>query len=109
MYRHTDTRTYMDPRTLRKIIKKITSNPLRPHDITRINGYRYLITYVKDSDVVMADPLSRSYGEGGAFRASTHDKLDSNTYREGGEVYKKALEWCHEIHNEIKKLRKGSG
>lgn len=97
----------MDPRTLRKIIKSIMSDPLHSNAFTRINGYRYLMTYHASTDMVSADPQGRSYGDGGAYRASTWHDLDGSHYREGGEVYRKAVEWCHEVLNEIKKLRRG--
>ncbi len=66
-----------------------------------------MITYYSDTDMVAAEPEGRSYGEGGSYRASTWHELDSDGYREGGEVYRKAVEWCHEVLNEIKKLSPG--
>lgn len=111
----------MDPRTLRKIVRKIMADRLHPMIVTRINGYKYLITYVEDADIVTAEPLGggrnlikalkatdpRIVKGSGSYFVSTHYKLDSVAYLHGGEVFKKAVEWCHEVHNEIKKLRKG--
>ncbi len=110
----------MDPRTLRKIVRKIISDPNTI--VTRINGYRYYMVY--DGNIVFAEPLGkvvdgayefirefkagdpRTYNKSACF-VSTHVKFDSDAYLEGGEVYRKAVEWCHEVLNEIKKLSPG--
>ena len=112
----------MDSRTLRKITRSILSDRHRSSAKTRINGHKYLIIYYEAMDAVSAilllgdqvftghlaltDP--RVTKTTGIYYVSTSNhKLDSDAYLNGGEVFQKAVEWCHEIHTELKKLMPG--
>ncbi len=113
----------MDPRTLRKITRAILSDRKRSGVITRISGHKYLIEYYESGDQVTARLLlggrdatgslkltdPRVTKTTGTYYVSTRiHKLDGEDYINGGEVFKKAVEWCHDIHTELKRMLPGS-
>jgi len=90
----------LDPRTKRRIIRALEKGE---ETRTKIMGYPYVISYVPEFDQVAATPLPFGCGD----TATSAIQPGNYQYTHGGQVYRLAVEWCHELYDEFMKRRAG--
>jgi len=90
----------LDARTKRRILRALEKG----EEIqTKIMGHPYVISYVPEFEHITATPLPPRCGD----TATNAIPWDDYRYTHGGQIYRQAVEWCHELYDEFVKRRAG--
>lgn len=96
-YRYTGVQE-MDPRTLRKLVVALEKEGCAA---TKIQGYSYDLEYNSEIDAVSATP------RGPGNKATSLVQWDDYVYTHGGNIFRLAVQWCREVHDELRKKWSG--